>query len=69
MTSTNPFKRPSPLKLAWDDNPEPEKGDMEPDPRSIIDTDLREHDAYMWESHNCKEGWMEFTGELLDIEA
>lgn len=66
--SYNPMKRPpAQLQEMWDENPEPHKESMSPDPRSIIDTDLKEYEAYMWESHNCKEGWICFEGDLMDI--
>jgi hypothetical protein len=51
----------------WKNNPEPHKEAMEPDPRSILNTDVEKGDGYLWESHNCKEGWLSYEGELLEV--
>jgi hypothetical protein len=52
----------------WENEPEPDKKAMEPDGRTILDTKDATHSAYLWESHNCKEGWLAFNGELFPVE-
>jgi hypothetical protein len=45
-----------------------EEPQMTPDERAILDTKDATHSAYLWESHNCQEGWLAFDGELAEVE-
>lgn len=40
---------------------------MSLDPRVVLDTDDATADAYLWDTANCNEGWLQFDGELMDI--
>ena len=51
--------------VKWAKNPEPSC--VEPDPRIILDTNDATADAYLWHSHNSSEGWLQFTGMLMDV--
>ena len=48
----------------WADNPEPTAVTL--DPQTILDTDVSNHDAYLWESQNCQDGWLAYNGKLLE---
>jgi len=54
-------------QLEWQNNPEPDKKELTPDGRIILDTQDPTHTAYLWESHNANEGWLAYNGELLTI--
>lgn len=56
------------LKAAWEQCPEPDKQALSPDGRTVLDCDDADYAAYLWETHNCKEGWLAYDGELLPIE-
>ncbi len=49
----------------WNENPEPSVG--KPSPDTILDTDDATADAYLWESKNSIEGWLQFKGSLMNI--
>jgi len=58
----------TPCSAQWANNPEPDKKAMAPDGRAILDTKDAIHSAYLWESHNCQEGWLAFEGDLAEVE-
>ena len=41
---------------------------MSQDGRVILDTQDATADAYLWESHNFQEAWLQFNGTLQEIE-
>jgi hypothetical protein len=49
----------------WEREPTPDEPAL--DPQVILDTDDATADAYLWESHNSSEGWLQYDGELLSI--
>jgi hypothetical protein len=55
------------LQLKWQNNPEPDKETLTPDGDIILDTQTPRHNAYLWESHNSKDGWLAFNGELAEV--
>jgi hypothetical protein len=61
-----PFRRTDPFSAQWAENPEPDKRAL--DPQTILDTEDENADAYLWNVRDCKEQWLQFDGELVDIE-
>jgi hypothetical protein len=58
----------TPYSAQWASEPEPDKSEMTPDGRVILETEDATCSAYLWESHNCQEGWLAFDGELAEVE-
>jgi len=50
----------------WMENPEPSF--PERDPQTILDTEDATADAYLWQSMNSSEAWLQYEGELAEIE-
>lgn len=50
----------------WSDNPEPSFPDK--DPQTILDTEDATGDAYLWHAMRSSESWLQFDGELADLE-
>lgn len=55
---------PEPWSAQWADNPEPLK--HEGDPKVVLDTDDATADAYIFESHNSQDAWLQYEGELME---
>lgn len=55
------------LSAQWADTPEPDKRELAVDGRLILDTRDATTSAYLWDSHNCSEGWLSFEGELQEV--
>lgn len=58
----------TPYSAQWANEPEPDKNEMALDGRVILEAEDAVHSAYLWESHNCQEGWLAFDGELAEVE-
>ena len=57
---------PEHLESEWSRNPEPMKHTR--DPRTIIEQPTQSSKAYVWNSANEENAWLEFDGEPIDIE-
>jgi len=33
----------------------------------ILEIEDATHSAYLWEPHNCQEGWLAFDGDLAEV--
>lgn len=57
-----------PLSKQWAHNPEPERDAVTLDHKCVLETDNIAADAYIWEKYNAVDGWLQYTGELADID-
>lgn len=56
------------IEKKWNQNPEPEKNFLTISGQIILETELHgSDDAYLWESKNCQESWLSYSGPLMEI--
>jgi len=56
-----------PYSIQWANNPEPDKQALTGDSQIILDTETPTSDGYLWDSKNCQEGWLSYSGELAEL--